>query len=115
MTALGAREAITRAKIVAAMGAAGDVSVSRLCHVTGLTETTIHRHVHALHRDRQAHIVRWVVHSGKYRPPAAIYRLGQGIDAVQPRASAALPPPESAALPPRLPAPIPLGIWGLSW
>lgn len=120
MTAIGSREAITRAKIVAAMDAAGDISVQRLCHVMGLTDTTLYRHIHAMRDHGQVHIVRWEVSSSdKYRPPEAIYRLGAGIDAINPRPSVSRSSEQKrrACLETvgTLPAPIPLGLWGLAW
>lgn len=122
VSAPGGRNAITRAKVVAALEAAGEASVTRLCHVARLSDTTIYRHVGELHQAGQVHIVRWVLSSGKFKPPEAIYRLGPGVDAINPK------PPDACNMawmkkkrrifldtPGTLPAPRPLGPWGLSW
>lgn len=120
MSAHGVRHAITRAKILAAMDVVGEASVPRLCHVTHLSDTTIYRHIREMHQAGQVHIVRCVLSTSRHKPPVAMYRRGPGVDASHPTPAAL----DLARMEPRpqgwesvgtLPAPRPLGLWGLSW
>lgn len=118
MNAAIQRQAVTRAKVAAAL-AAGDASVKQLCQRARLSGTTISRHLHQLREAGQAHIATWLPRRG-HTPVEAVWRAGPGEDAPSPQADSERTARRRRSnqhkdQPGRLPKPRKLGLWGCVW